>query len=81
MFNGSGKAIDKGPAVMAEDFLDIQGKTLHVHELLFKIHTLQLKYNILAKSSMLSTRCVPASTKKRCPFVGLMLGACVQLGW
>lgn len=25
MFNGSGKAIDKGPAVMAEDFLDIQG--------------------------------------------------------
>lgn len=28
MFNGSGKAIDKGPAVMAEDFLDIQGKIL-----------------------------------------------------
>lgn len=26
VFNGSGKAIDKGPAVMAEDFLDIQGK-------------------------------------------------------
>ena len=25
VFNGSGKAIDKGPAVMAEDFLDIQG--------------------------------------------------------
>ena len=28
VFNGSGKAIDKGPAVMAEDFLDIQGKML-----------------------------------------------------
>jgi V-type H+-transporting ATPase subunit B len=25
IFNGSGKAIDKGPAVLAEDFLDIQG--------------------------------------------------------
>ena len=25
VFNGSGKAIDRGPAVMAEDFLDIQG--------------------------------------------------------
>ena len=25
VFNGSGKAIDKGPAVLAEDFLDIQG--------------------------------------------------------
>ena len=26
MFNGSGKAIDKGPPVLAEDYLDIQGK-------------------------------------------------------
>ena len=24
IFNGSGKPIDKGPTVMAEDFLDIQ---------------------------------------------------------
>lgn len=26
VFNGSGKPIDKGPVVMAEDFLDINGK-------------------------------------------------------
>jgi vacuolar-type H+-ATPase subunit B/Vma2 len=26
VFNGSGKPIDKGPAVMAEDYLDIQVK-------------------------------------------------------
>lgn len=26
VFNGSGKPIDNGPAVLAEDFLDIQGK-------------------------------------------------------
>ena len=26
VFNGSGKPIDKGPKVMAEDFLDIQGR-------------------------------------------------------
>jgi hypothetical protein len=26
IFNGSGKPIDKGPAVMAEEFLDINGK-------------------------------------------------------
>lgn len=25
VFNGSGKPIDRGPAVMAEDFLDIMG--------------------------------------------------------
>ena len=27
VFNGSGKAIDKGPQVLAEDYLDIMGKT------------------------------------------------------
>lgn len=26
IFNGSGNSIDKGPPVLAEDFLDIQGK-------------------------------------------------------
>ena len=26
VFNGSGKPIDKGPPVLAEDFLDIQGR-------------------------------------------------------
>jgi V-type H+-transporting ATPase subunit B len=26
IFNGSGKPIDKGPPVMAEDFLDINGR-------------------------------------------------------
>lgn len=26
VFNGSGKPIDQGPSVLAEDFLDIQGK-------------------------------------------------------
>ena len=25
VFNGSGKPVDKGPPVLAEDFLDIQG--------------------------------------------------------
>lgn len=27
VFNGSGKPIDRGPAVLAEDYLDIMGKT------------------------------------------------------
>ena len=29
MFNGSGKPIDKGPTVMAEDYLDIQGQPIN----------------------------------------------------
>ncbi len=28
VFNGSGKPIDKGPTVMAEDYLDIQVKNI-----------------------------------------------------
>ena len=28
VFNGSGKPIDKGPPVLAEDYLDIQGKVV-----------------------------------------------------
>ena len=29
VFNGSGKAIDKGPAVLAEDYLDIMGQPIN----------------------------------------------------
>lgn len=29
VFNGSGRSVDKGPAVMAEDFLDIQGQPIN----------------------------------------------------
>ena len=33
VFNGSGKPIDKGPQVLAEDFLDIQGNFCEAMEL------------------------------------------------
>ena len=29
VFNGSGKPIDKGPAVLAEDYLDIMGQPIN----------------------------------------------------
>ena len=29
MFNGSGKPVDKGPNVLAEDFLDINGQPIN----------------------------------------------------
>ena len=37
VFNGSGKPIDKGPPVLAEDYLDIQG--IHRH---FTSHQLRI---------------------------------------
>lgn len=36
MFNGSGKPIDRGPSVLAEDYLDIMGMPLF---LLFNMQT------------------------------------------
>ena len=41
VFNGSGKPIDKGPSVLAEDFLDIQGKpsSLSIVELLVTVES------------------------------------------
>merc|ERR1739844_544363 len=35
IFNGSGKAIDKGPTVMAEDFLDIQGQPINPYSRIY----------------------------------------------
>lgn len=36
VFNGSGKPIDKGPVVMAEDFLDINGECPEAPNLLLQ---------------------------------------------
>jgi len=35
IFNGSGKPIDKGPTVMAEDFLDIQGQPINPYSRIY----------------------------------------------
>jgi len=35
IFNGSGKAIDKGPNVMAEDYLDIQGQPINPYSRIY----------------------------------------------
>ena len=50
VFNGSGKAIDKGPSVLAEDFLDIQVESLF--QVLFPVHPSRL-YNCLFFRSLL----------------------------
>ena len=38
VFNGSGKPKDKGPSILAEDFLDIQGLAYEIFsvEIIFK---------------------------------------------
>ena len=36
VFNGSGKPIDKGPKILAEDYLDIQGESTICHLVLIR---------------------------------------------
>jgi len=41
VFNGSGKAIDKGPAVLAEDYLDIQGQPINPYTRIYPEEMIQ----------------------------------------
>ncbi|PNJ79457.1 ATP6V1B1 isoform 2 [Pongo abelii] len=41
VFNGSGKPIDKGPLVMAEDFLDINGQPINPHSRIYPEEMIQ----------------------------------------
>jgi V-type H+-transporting ATPase subunit B len=41
VFNGSGKPIDKGPNVLAEDFLDIQGQPINPHSRIYPEEMIQ----------------------------------------
>ena len=46
MFNGSGKAIDKGPPVLAEDFLDIMGNFYVCSNTLLLLFIVVLMYDL-----------------------------------
>uniref|UniRef100_A0A8D0P5P7 Vacuolar proton pump subunit B n=1 Tax=Sus scrofa TaxID=9823 RepID=A0A8D0P5P7_PIG len=41
VFNGSGKPIDNGPVVMAEDFLDINGQPINPHDRIYPEEMIQ----------------------------------------
>jgi V-type H+-transporting ATPase subunit B len=41
VFNGSGKAIDKGPKVFAEDYLDIQGQPINPYSRIYPEEMIQ----------------------------------------
>ena len=41
VFNGSGKAIDHGPSVLAEDFLDIQGQPINPYSRIYPEEMIQ----------------------------------------
>ena len=39
IFDGSGRAIDKGPKVLAEDYLDINGSPINPYSRVSSVHT------------------------------------------
>lgn len=41
IFNGSGKAIDKGPPVLAEDYLDINGQPINPYSRIYPEEMIQ----------------------------------------
>jgi V-type H+-transporting ATPase subunit B len=41
IFNGSGKPIDKGPPVLAEDYLDIQGQPINPYTRIYPEEMIQ----------------------------------------
>lgn len=43
IFDGSGRAIDKGPKVMAEEYLDINGQPINPYSRVSRIHKLVLQ--------------------------------------
>ena len=47
VFNGSGKPIDKGPPVLAEDFLDIQGTLLFIWKQSWFFNICNFMYNFI----------------------------------
>lgn len=42
IFDGSGRAIDKGPKVLAEDYLDINGSPINPYSRVSSVHTEKL---------------------------------------
>jgi len=44
VFDGSGRAIDKGPKVLAEDYLDINGQPINPYSRVCAPHYLYLQY-------------------------------------
>lgn len=51
VFNGSGKPIDKGPPILAEDYLDIQGKmVIFFLSLTVKINLWSIEFNKISRT-------------------------------
>ena len=53
VFNGSGKPIDKGPAVMAEDFLDIQGQPINPYSRIYPEEMVQTGISAIGEAVFL----------------------------
>lgn len=57
VFDGSGRAIDKGPKVMAEDYLDINGQPINPYSRVCA--TADLTYGLMGTDG------IPRSTPRR----------------
>jgi vacuolar-type H+-ATPase subunit B/Vma2 len=53
IFDGSGRAIDKGPKVLAEDYLDINGSPINPYARVRSLHFTEALLSLIVRRSTL----------------------------
>eukprot|EP00041_Stephanoeca_diplocostata_P011705 m.193613 g.193613 ORF g.193613 m.193613 type:complete len:515 (+) comp18637_c0_seq1:140-1684(+) len=81
VFNGSGKAIDKGPKVLAEDFLDIQGQPINPYSRIYPEEMIQTGVSAIdTMNSIARGQKIPIFSAAGLPHNDLAAQICRQAG-
>lgn len=82
VFNGSGKPIDKGPVVMAEDFLDINGQPINPHDRIYPEEMIETGISpIDVMNSIARGQKIPIFSAAGLPTMRLPPRSAARLGW
>lgn len=81
IFNGSGKPIDKGPQVLAEDFLDIQGQPINPYSRIYPEEMIQTGISTIdAMNSIARGQKIPIFSAAGLPHNEIAAQICRQAG-
>jgi len=81
VFNGSGKPIDKGPAVLAEDYLDIQGQPINPFTRIYPEEMIQTGISAIdAMNSIARGQKIPLFSAAGLPHNEIAAQICRQAG-
>jgi V-type H+-transporting ATPase subunit B len=81
VFNGSGKAIDKGPKILAEDYLDIQGQPINPYSRIYPEEMIETGVSAIdAMNSIARGQKIPIFSAAGLPHNELAAQICRQAG-